>query len=258
VLETWYEHSRAACETVKVFPPIVTVPLRAAPVFGATTKLTDPLPVPLAPAVMLIHDAFGTAVHAHPAAAVTATIPAPPAAVIEAVVAPSAKEHGDGSGGAGDGGGGGGAGAGSGGGGGAGVGGVGAVGGTGAGVGAGGAGAGAGAAACVTTSDCPPILTVPDRSPPLFGPTRSVTEPLPLPAPFPSTVIQDASLEVLHAHPFSVSTVTATAPPEAGADAAVGEMLYLHGAAFWATDTCASLTTMRPRRDTASAFGDTR
>ena len=244
---------------MKVFPPIVTVPLRAAPVFGATTKLTDPLPVPLAPAVMLIHDAFGTAVHAHPAVAVTATIPEPPAAVIDAVVAPSAKLHGDGGDGAGGGVGGGGAGSGGGGGAGVGgVGGVGAVGGAGGGVGAGGAGAGTGAAACVTTSDCPPILRVPARSAPLFGPTRSVTEPLPLPAPFPSTVIQDASLEALHAHPFSVSTVTATAPPEAGADAAVGEMLYRHGAAFWATDTCASLTTMRPRRDTASAFGDTR
>jgi hypothetical protein len=110
----------------------------------------------------------------------------------------------------------------------------------------------------VTTSDCPPILTVPARSAPLLGPTRIVTEPPPLPAAFPSTVIQDASLEALHAHPFSVSTVTATEPPDAGADAALGEMLYRHGAGFWATDTCASLTTMRPRRDTASAFGDTR
>jgi hypothetical protein len=39
------------------------VPVRATPVFAETTKLTPPIPEPLAPLVMVIHDALLTAVH---------------------------------------------------------------------------------------------------------------------------------------------------------------------------------------------------
>ncbi|MCU1386108.1 MAG: hypothetical protein JWL71_4805 [Acidobacteria bacterium] len=70
----------AACVTVKVWPPIVSVPARAAPVFAATLKLTVPLPVPDAPPVTVSHPALALAVHVQlPAEAVTATDPEPPA-----------------------------------------------------------------------------------------------------------------------------------------------------------------------------------
>jgi hypothetical protein len=68
-----------ACETVKVCPPIVRVPLRAAPVFAAAVKATLPLPVLDAPAVTVNQSAFARAVHAHVFAdAVTAIEPDAP------------------------------------------------------------------------------------------------------------------------------------------------------------------------------------
>lgn len=71
--------SGAAWETVKVCVPIVSVPVRAAPVFAAAVNVTVPLPVPEAPAATVSHAAFAVAVHAHVLAdAVTATEPGPP------------------------------------------------------------------------------------------------------------------------------------------------------------------------------------
>jgi hypothetical protein len=67
--------------TVKVWPAIVNVPVRAAPVLAATVKAIDPLPRPAAPEVTVIHATLLVAVHAHPPAAVIATgVPAPPVA----------------------------------------------------------------------------------------------------------------------------------------------------------------------------------
>ena len=64
-----------------VAPAIAMVPLRAGPVLAATENATVPLPVPLAPLVIEIHDVVDVAVHAHPAALVTVTgVAAPPAA----------------------------------------------------------------------------------------------------------------------------------------------------------------------------------
>ena len=63
---------------MKVWPPIVSVPVRAAPVFAATLNSTDPLPLPFAPEVMVIHEALLDAVHPQPLLAVTVTgFPAP-------------------------------------------------------------------------------------------------------------------------------------------------------------------------------------
>jgi hypothetical protein len=73
----------AACVTVNGFPAIVTVALRAAPVFALTEKLTVPSPVALAPLVIEIHGTSSVAVHAQLAPAVTATLPVPPAAAID-------------------------------------------------------------------------------------------------------------------------------------------------------------------------------
>ena len=62
-----------SCVTVTVRPPTETVPLRGGPVFAATERSTDPLPVPLAPALTVIHGAVDTAVHAQLADVVTST-----------------------------------------------------------------------------------------------------------------------------------------------------------------------------------------
>lgn len=69
----------AACDTVNVCAPIVSVPVRATPVFAAAVNATVPLPVPEAPPVTASHGAFAAAVHAQVFAdAVTATEPEPP------------------------------------------------------------------------------------------------------------------------------------------------------------------------------------
>jgi len=70
----------AACVTVNVWPAIVSVPLRAAPGFAAAVYDTVPLPDPLPPDAIVIHDAFDDAVHAQLApSAVTCTVLLPPA-----------------------------------------------------------------------------------------------------------------------------------------------------------------------------------
>jgi len=61
--------------TVKVAPAIVSVPVRAAPEFAATEYPTVPLPEPLAPLVIVSHDAFDAAVQEQPLPAVTETEP---------------------------------------------------------------------------------------------------------------------------------------------------------------------------------------
>ncbi len=74
------EHdARPSCVTVNVCPATVMVPLRPVPRFGSTANATDPLPVPDAPEVTVIHGALETAVHEHVAPVVTATDPVPPA-----------------------------------------------------------------------------------------------------------------------------------------------------------------------------------
>ena len=66
------------CVTVCVWPAIVSVSTRCGPVLAATLKPTVPLPVPVAPLVIVIHDAVVEDVHAHPAGIVTATFVAAP------------------------------------------------------------------------------------------------------------------------------------------------------------------------------------
>lgn len=67
--------------TVTVRPATVSVPLRAAPWFGAIVKFTLPLPVRLAPEVIVIHELLLTAVQAQPDVVETAVelLPPPPA-----------------------------------------------------------------------------------------------------------------------------------------------------------------------------------
>lgn len=62
--------------TVNVCPAIVTVPVLAeVAVLAAMLYATVPDPVPLAPEVTVIHGTPLTAVHAHSAVVVTATLP---------------------------------------------------------------------------------------------------------------------------------------------------------------------------------------
>lgn len=73
-----------ACETVKILPAMVKVPERALPTFASTEYRTDPVPVPVAPEVMVIQGASLVATHAHPAAVVTVTgAGVPPVAAVD-------------------------------------------------------------------------------------------------------------------------------------------------------------------------------
>ncbi len=66
--------------TVNGWPAMVIVPVREPPPdIGATLNPTDPLPLPVAPAVIESQSALLEAVHAQPAPAVTVTVEAPPA-----------------------------------------------------------------------------------------------------------------------------------------------------------------------------------
>jgi hypothetical protein len=74
--------------TLNVCPPIVNVPVRCVP-FGLAValKLTVPLPVPLAPLVIVSQDvSLLTAVHAQPPGAVTAVEPVAPPDTIDVPV----------------------------------------------------------------------------------------------------------------------------------------------------------------------------
>ena len=64
--------------TVNVLPPIVSVADRAAPEVGAAANCTSPLPVPLAPDVIVSHGALLVAVQAQPGPVAIATEPEPP------------------------------------------------------------------------------------------------------------------------------------------------------------------------------------
>jgi hypothetical protein len=70
-----------ACVTVNVLPPIVRIPLRGVlPEFAATLYVTVPLPVPAAPALIVIQETLLVAVHAQPVPAETAADPVKPVA----------------------------------------------------------------------------------------------------------------------------------------------------------------------------------
>ena len=62
----------AAWVTAKVWPAMVIVPLRWAPVLAATATLTLPLPVPVAPALTVSQAALLVALQAQVLPAVTA------------------------------------------------------------------------------------------------------------------------------------------------------------------------------------------
>ena len=88
-------HGAAAWDTVNDLPAIVSVVLRAAPVFGLTETATVPLPVPASALVIATHDEFPLAAHEHPAPAVTVTltVKVPPAAPMFSLVGEMENAH---------------------------------------------------------------------------------------------------------------------------------------------------------------------
>jgi hypothetical protein len=69
-------HGVPGCVMVKVFPAIVSVPVRdVLLVLAATLYATFPLPVPVAPTPIVIQASLLAAVQLHPALAVTTTFP---------------------------------------------------------------------------------------------------------------------------------------------------------------------------------------
>src|SRR5438876_464406 len=72
-------HMTPACVIAALLPPALIVPLRdVVEVFAAALNVTVPLPVPLAPAVIVIHASVVVAVHAQPVGDVIVTVPDPP------------------------------------------------------------------------------------------------------------------------------------------------------------------------------------
>ena len=65
---------------VNVWSAIVTVPVRAAPVFAAADTATVPLPVPEPPLVIVIHGSFGVAIHTQAGPVVITVEAGPPPA----------------------------------------------------------------------------------------------------------------------------------------------------------------------------------
>jgi len=65
---------------VKVWPAMVIVPVRCGPVLAATENCVTPLPVPLAPLLIVIQASLLAAVHAQPVTVVTLIEPGPPLA----------------------------------------------------------------------------------------------------------------------------------------------------------------------------------
>src|SRR5688572_15326976 len=152
-----YAQVNLSWRTVKVWPPMVTVPVRGAPeVLAATATRTVPLPDPVSPSTTVSHATLAFAVHVQPPGALTVVVTCSPDATAVvfageiAMLQLGGGAGGTGAGGFGDGGpGGGGAGGG----------------------GTGGAGGGAPSAICVTPTVTPPIVTVPLRLPPPFAAT---------------------------------------------------------------------------------------
>ena len=183
------------CETVKVWPATVIVPLRADPSGdAAAVNVTPPLPVPDAPEVMAIQSgAFDAAVHVQFAAlAVTLIDPPPPDIGTVCPFGAMLKLH----------------------------------------AGGGGGGGGGGGAACESVNVWPPMVMVPLRAPPVFAAALKPTLPLPLPDAPEVTVIQSGALDVaVHAHAASVVTATDPVPPAGSTDADAGAIEYVHGAA---------------------------
>ena len=80
--------------TVNVWPPMVRIPVRAAPGLAATVNwiVADPVPLPL-PALTVSHAESLVAVHVQLVPVVSATLPEPPVSVNDCPLDPSEYVH---------------------------------------------------------------------------------------------------------------------------------------------------------------------
>jgi hypothetical protein len=212
-------------------PPICMVAERAAPLLAAAVNATVPEPSPLAPPVIVIHDAVVVAVHVQPLPEVTAIVPLPPLAAMACDGGSSAYVQGAGAGA-----------------------------GFGLGLGGGsGIGVGTSNAGWLIVTGRSATTTLPSRSSPPFGRTLRVTVPFPDPLDPAVTVIQAALLAAVHAHAGELApTVISIERPAAGLAAADGLTVNWHGAGSCVTSTVASFTVTMPWRGEGSAFAATR
>src|SRR5262245_48661344 len=98
------------------------------------------------------------------------------------------------------------------------------------------------------------MATVPNRSLPAFGATRTDAVPFPVPLAEPLIVIHDARLTAVHVHAASVAIEMASVPPAGATVALAGAAMYRHGAASCVIVSCLLLTSTTARRWTASGF----
>jgi hypothetical protein len=179
----------AACDTVKVWPAMAIVPVRAAPALASTLNATTPLPLPEAPPITINHDALDAAVHAH-VASEAVTLTDPDVAVSATLCAGGAIENVQGGGGG---------------------------------------GGGGGAAACDTVSVCPAIVIVPTRAAAGFGATVNPTTPLPVPvAPLVSDSHGAFELAVQVQLAAEAVTATDPGPPTSRTSRVVGAIVNVH------------------------------
>ena len=78
---------------MNLWPATVRVPVRALPVFAATVNATEPLPLPVAPDVTVIHASLRLAVQAQPVPVDTVRLPEPPAATTARLAGRSSKRQ---------------------------------------------------------------------------------------------------------------------------------------------------------------------
>src|SRR5437762_8272431 len=76
-------HGAAACETVTVWPAMMTDPVRATSVFAVYATDTVPLPLPLAPPVIVSQVSTALALHEQVVSAATPKLVAPASAVTD-------------------------------------------------------------------------------------------------------------------------------------------------------------------------------
>jgi hypothetical protein len=164
----------AACVTVNARPAMVNVPVRDAPVLLAAVNVTDPLPVPVAPDVTVIHSAALVAVHWQVLPADTVTgVPAPPAALMFWLIGEIVVLH----------------------------------------AGGGGGGAGMLTPGCVMVGRWLATATVPLLAAPSFRATVKLSVLVPVPVVDDVRVIQLTSTVAVHGHSLSVVMVSLPGPP---------------------------------------------
>ena len=84
-----------ACVTAMIWPPTVSVPLRGVEdVFAVAAAVTLPVPLPLAPLLIVSQGTLEAAVQAQPVPAVTVALRLPPAAATDRLAGATAKVHG--------------------------------------------------------------------------------------------------------------------------------------------------------------------